>query len=60
MYTHTAARLRSNHAYRISEKQRNDRANLRFRDEVNENKWVRDGTAGKDFHKKYAKLKIKR
>lgn len=60
MYTHTATRLRSNHAYRVSEKQRNDRANLRFRDEVNENKWVRDGTAGKDFHKKHAKPKIKR
>ena len=60
MYTHTATRLRSNHAYRISEKQRNDRANLRFKDDISENKWVRDGTAGKDFHRKNAKPKTRR
>ena len=60
LYTRTATRLRSSNAYRISEKQRQDRANLRFRDEINENKWVRDGTAGKDFHRKNAKPKIKR
>lgn len=50
-YTRTATRLRSSNAYRVSEKQRQDRANCRFRDEVSEGLWKRDGTAGKDFHK---------
>lgn len=60
LYTRTATRLRSSNAYRISEKQRQDRANHRFKDEVNENKWVRDGTAGKDFHRTHAKPKTRR
>lgn len=51
MYTHTATRQKSNHAYRISEKQRHDRANCRFRDEISDGLWRRDGTTGKDFHR---------
>lgn len=39
MFCRTATRHKSNRAYRISEKQRNDRAFLRFKDEVDEGLW---------------------
>lgn len=60
MYCKTATRLKSNHAYRISEKQRNDRANCRFRDEVSDGLWKRDDNVGKDYHKKMKQRRQKR
>lgn len=50
-YTHTASRLKSNRMYRISEKQRNDRANCRFRDEVESGYWKPDNNVGKNRRK---------
>lgn len=60
MYCRTATRLKSSNAYRVSEKQRNDRANCRFRDEVEEGLWKPDSNVGKLRRKQIKQGRYKR